>query len=348
MTESVYKVIELIGTSKDSWEKAAAAAVERAGKSLRELRVAEIAQLDLQLDCQGQDRSLPRQTQGLVQVRGLTSVRSNASRQKSAPGFAGRALAGCQALIPSTALSRACLDGWPRVLPVLETGRANLTAPTAAVTETLIAPCASAITRSVLESKAMSASRRLLISAATRTPSSFFWKSAIAAAIFFCALAANGLRSTSALSASTCCRCGIAARAAAPSSPNAASGFDGELNIGQPQRLLRLIEHAACPRYARWPRRRSRTGSSFPWRAPAAKSAAGRRTPRRVACLTVTSTEPEPSSGKVRPANCASTILLMSVNGRSIGTPMTDPARHRRDDGDLLGERAVGLGLASR
>jgi flavin-binding protein dodecin len=53
MSESVYKVIELIGTSKDSWEKAAAAAVERAGKSLRELRVAEVVKLDLQLDSKG-------------------------------------------------------------------------------------------------------------------------------------------------------------------------------------------------------------------------------------------------------------------------------------------------------
>ncbi len=53
MTESVYKVIELIGTSKDSWEKAAAAAIEKAGKSLRDLRVAEIAELDLQLDAAG-------------------------------------------------------------------------------------------------------------------------------------------------------------------------------------------------------------------------------------------------------------------------------------------------------
>jgi flavin-binding protein dodecin len=53
MTESVYKVIELIGTSKDSWEKAAAAAVERAGKTLRDLRVAEIVKLDLQLDAKG-------------------------------------------------------------------------------------------------------------------------------------------------------------------------------------------------------------------------------------------------------------------------------------------------------
>jgi flavin-binding protein dodecin len=53
MTESVYKVIELIGTSKDSWEKAAATAVERAGQSLRDLRVAKIAELDLQLDAKG-------------------------------------------------------------------------------------------------------------------------------------------------------------------------------------------------------------------------------------------------------------------------------------------------------
>src|SRR5258705_10381013 len=44
-----------------------------------------------------------------------------------------------------------------------------------------------------------------------------------------------------------------------------------------------------------------------------------------LARFTVTSTDPEPSSGKVRPANCAATILLMSVNGRSIGTPMRTP-----------------------
>ena len=53
MAESVYKVIELIGTSKDSWEMAAAAAVERAGKTLRDLRVAEVVKLDLQLDAKG-------------------------------------------------------------------------------------------------------------------------------------------------------------------------------------------------------------------------------------------------------------------------------------------------------
>ncbi len=49
MPESVYKVIELVGTSTDSWEKAAAAAVKRAAKSLRDLRVAEISELDMVL-----------------------------------------------------------------------------------------------------------------------------------------------------------------------------------------------------------------------------------------------------------------------------------------------------------
>jgi flavin-binding protein dodecin len=53
MTESVYKVIELIGTSNQSWEKAAANAVEQAAKSLRDLRVAEVVELDLQLDAKG-------------------------------------------------------------------------------------------------------------------------------------------------------------------------------------------------------------------------------------------------------------------------------------------------------
>jgi flavin-binding protein dodecin len=49
MADSVYKVIELIGTSPVSWEKAAAAAVERAAVKLRDLRVAEVTTLDLQL-----------------------------------------------------------------------------------------------------------------------------------------------------------------------------------------------------------------------------------------------------------------------------------------------------------
>jgi flavin-binding protein dodecin len=50
MAESVYKIIELVGTSPDSWEKAATAAVKRASSTLRDLRVAEIVELDLQLE----------------------------------------------------------------------------------------------------------------------------------------------------------------------------------------------------------------------------------------------------------------------------------------------------------
>ena len=50
MAESVYKIIELVGTSEESWEKAATAAVEKAAKSLRDLRIAEIVELDMQID----------------------------------------------------------------------------------------------------------------------------------------------------------------------------------------------------------------------------------------------------------------------------------------------------------
>ncbi len=50
MAESVYKVVELVGTSTESWEKAAAAAIEMATKTLRDLRVAEVTQLDMHLE----------------------------------------------------------------------------------------------------------------------------------------------------------------------------------------------------------------------------------------------------------------------------------------------------------
>jgi flavin-binding protein dodecin len=49
MAESVYKIIELVGTSTESWEKAAAVAVKQASASLRDLRIAEIVQLDMQM-----------------------------------------------------------------------------------------------------------------------------------------------------------------------------------------------------------------------------------------------------------------------------------------------------------
>jgi hypothetical protein len=50
MTESVYKVIELVGSSPESWEKAAAKAVETAAKSVRDLRIAEVVDLDMHLE----------------------------------------------------------------------------------------------------------------------------------------------------------------------------------------------------------------------------------------------------------------------------------------------------------
>ena len=50
MSDSVYKIITLVGTSPDSWEKAASVAVEQAAKSLQDLRIAEVEELDMQID----------------------------------------------------------------------------------------------------------------------------------------------------------------------------------------------------------------------------------------------------------------------------------------------------------
>ncbi len=50
MSDSIYKVVELVGTSDDSWEEAAKNAVEAAGKSLRDLRIAQIDQLDMKVE----------------------------------------------------------------------------------------------------------------------------------------------------------------------------------------------------------------------------------------------------------------------------------------------------------
>ena len=57
MAESVYKVIELIGTSTDSWEKAASAAIERAAETLRDLRVAEVVEQDVVISDDGKVES---------------------------------------------------------------------------------------------------------------------------------------------------------------------------------------------------------------------------------------------------------------------------------------------------
>ena len=50
MSDSIYKIIELVGTSTESWEKAAASAVETASKTLHDLRIAEVEELDMQID----------------------------------------------------------------------------------------------------------------------------------------------------------------------------------------------------------------------------------------------------------------------------------------------------------
>ncbi len=50
MSDSVYKVIELVGTSSESWDRAAAVAVERAARSLRELRIAEVTSQDVVIE----------------------------------------------------------------------------------------------------------------------------------------------------------------------------------------------------------------------------------------------------------------------------------------------------------
>ena len=53
MSESVYKIIELVGTSESSWEEAAKNAVDRASESLRDLRIAEVTKLDMKVDDDG-------------------------------------------------------------------------------------------------------------------------------------------------------------------------------------------------------------------------------------------------------------------------------------------------------
>ena len=50
MAESVYKFVELVGTSTESWEKAATAAVEKAAETLRDLRIAKVEELDMQIE----------------------------------------------------------------------------------------------------------------------------------------------------------------------------------------------------------------------------------------------------------------------------------------------------------
>ena len=65
MAESVYKVIEIVGSSGESWEKAASAAIERASNSLRDLRIAEVVEQDLHIAGR-QDQRLSHQVEDIV------------------------------------------------------------------------------------------------------------------------------------------------------------------------------------------------------------------------------------------------------------------------------------------
>lgn len=67
MPDSIYDVIELVGTSTESWEKAAKAAVDMAAKSLRDLRIAEVVEQDMQLK-DGKVEAYRNESEDLVQV----------------------------------------------------------------------------------------------------------------------------------------------------------------------------------------------------------------------------------------------------------------------------------------
>ena len=78
MAGSVYKVIELVGSSSESWEKAAETAVETASRSLRDLRIAEIGQLDMQLE-DGKVKNYRAKSQSflLIPRRGLGAIQDD-------------------------------------------------------------------------------------------------------------------------------------------------------------------------------------------------------------------------------------------------------------------------------
>ena len=82
MPESVYTVVELIGTSTTSWEKAATAAVKQASQSLRDLRVAEVVELDMQLD---EGKVATYRAKVKVSFKYETSASTSASASASAP-----------------------------------------------------------------------------------------------------------------------------------------------------------------------------------------------------------------------------------------------------------------------
>ena len=88
----MYDVIELIGTSNESWEKAAANAVEQASKSLRDLRVAEIVELDVQLDAKERWKPTARRSSYRSDTRSALALSAGPPEPKSqrCPGARAR------------------------------------------------------------------------------------------------------------------------------------------------------------------------------------------------------------------------------------------------------------------
>ena len=84
---SVYRVIDVIGTSTQSWEDAAATAVKTASQTLRDLRVAEVVEQDLHIERKGRRDYLPHQAPALLQVRRRARARTPVERSASvSPG----------------------------------------------------------------------------------------------------------------------------------------------------------------------------------------------------------------------------------------------------------------------
>ena len=101
MPNSVYKVIELVGSSPESWEKAVAAAVKQASSSLRELRVAEVIQQDATIAKDGSIETYRAKISNLIQVTG----RGTGLIRTPAPGRARLAPARS---VPVTVLPLSC------------------------------------------------------------------------------------------------------------------------------------------------------------------------------------------------------------------------------------------------
>jgi hypothetical protein len=117
MAESVYKIIELVGTSTTSWEKAAAAAVKRASESLRGLRIAEVSQLDIALE-----DGKPAAYRARVRV----SFKFDASESSGARSPSGAAT---EAAAPAKAKAKARAKSAPKAAPSA-TAAVEVAAPT--------------------------------------------------------------------------------------------------------------------------------------------------------------------------------------------------------------------------